>query len=143
MNNTTKVTIVAIAAALLCSFASNTTYGQDTKQLTPPRQGYGRIWFYRQSRFIGGGIQPPVLLNGEKIGKAKPGGSFYVDRPAGTYVVTCENEQINECRIVVTPHSTRYVRLSTSQGEWIAQIVPQEMSATTALKELAQTHSRQ
>ena len=127
------IMITAIAAALLCSFA----YGQDAKQLAPPKQGYGRIWFYRQSRFIGGGIQPPVLLNGEKIGKARSGGSFYVDRPAGTYVVTCENEQINECRVVITARSTKYVRLSTSQGEWIAQIVPQEMSSATALKELA------
>jgi hypothetical protein len=106
-------------------------------RLPPLVQDEGRIWFYRQSRFVGSAIQPSVLLNGEKIGNAKPGGYFYVDRPAGKYVVTCETEQINECRLVLEPGSTKYVRLTMGVGVWIAQIVPQEVSRATALQELA------
>jgi hypothetical protein len=128
---------MAIMLVLLQGCVSMPNFPEYAKRLPPPMQAEGRIWFYRQSRFVGSGIQLSVLLNGEKIGKAKPGGYFYVDRSAGNYVVTCETEQINECRLVLTPQSTKYVRLTMGMGVWIAQIVPQEVSRMTALKELS------
>jgi len=131
------ILITGLAVLLLEGCVSMPNFTEYAKRLPPPMQGEGRIWFYRQSRFVGSGIQPSVLLNGEKIGKARPGGYFYVDRPAGNYVVTCETEQINECRLVLAPQSTKYVRLTMGMGVWIAQIVPQEVSRMTALKDLA------
>jgi len=106
-------------------------------RLPPPAQGEGRIWFYREARFYGSARHPDVMLNGEKVGVAKPGGYFYVDRPAGNYVVSCESPDINECRIVLEPGSTKYVRFNIAMGVWIASFVPQEVSRTTAIKELA------
>jgi hypothetical protein len=132
-----RMMVMAIALVLLEGCVSMPNFTEYARRLPPPTQGEGRIWFYRQSRFAGSGIQPSVLLNGEKIGKARPGGYFYVDRPAGNYLVTCETEQINECRLVLAPQSTRYVRLTMGLGVWLAQIVPQEVSRATALTDLA------
>jgi Protein of unknown function (DUF2846) len=126
-----------VLCSLMIGCVSMPNFAENAKRFPPPEQGKERIWFYRQSRFVGSGIQPSVLLNGEKIGKARPGGYFYVDRPAGNYVVTCETEQINECRLFLAPGSTKYVRLTMGVGVWLAAIVPQEVSRTTALKELA------
>jgi len=131
------ILITGLAVLLLEGCVSMPNFTEYANRLPPPMQGEGRIWFYRHSEFAGSGTQPSVLLNGEKIGKAQPGGYFYVDRPAGNYVVTCETEQINECRLVLAPQSTKYVRLNMGTGKWIPQIVPQEMSRATALKELA------
>jgi hypothetical protein len=129
--------LLLLTTVSLIGCASLPNFTEYAKRLPPTTQGEGRIWFYRSSRFVGSGIQPSVLLNGETIGKARPGGYFYVDRPAGNYVVTCETEQINECRLVLEPRSTKYVRLTMGLGVWIASIVPQEVSQSTALKELA------
>jgi Protein of unknown function (DUF2846) len=134
--NIQKVLLLLTIVGLI-GCVSMPNFTEYAHRLPPPGQGEGRIWFYRQSRFVGGGIQPSVLLNGEKIGKARPGGYFYVDRPAGNYVITCETEQINECRLVLEPGSTKYVRLTMGVGVWIASIVPQEVSRMTALQELA------
>ena len=131
------ILITGLAVLLLEGCVSMPNFTGYANRLPPPMQGEGRIWFYRESRFVGGGIQPSVLLNGEKIGKARPGGYFYVDRPAGNYVVACETERINECRLVLESGSTKYVRLTMGVGVWIASIVPQEVSRTSALKELA------
>ncbi|MCK7493688.1 MAG: DUF2846 domain-containing protein [Comamonadaceae bacterium] len=43
----------------------------------------GRIYFYRSSNPFGSGIQPSVMLNGEKVGDSRPGGFFFVDRTPG------------------------------------------------------------
>jgi hypothetical protein len=129
--------LLLITTISLIGCASGPRFADYEKRVPPPRTGYGRIWFYRESRFYASLRQPEILLNEEKIGNAKPGSFFYVDRPAGNYVVTCESGGINECRLVLAPESTRYVRFSIVMGVWLAQIVPQEVSRTTALKELA------
>jgi len=110
------ILITGLAVLLLEGCVSMPNFTEYANRLPPPMQGEGRIWFYRQPRFVG---------------------YFYVDRPAGNYVVTCETEQINECRLVLSPQSTKYVRLTMGMGVWIAQIVPQEVSRMTALKDLA------
>jgi hypothetical protein len=131
-----KISLLVLCL-LITSCASGPKFTDYTNRLPAPTQGEGRIWFYRESRYFGSLLQPDILLNGEKIGKAKPGSFFYIDRPAGNYVVTCETAQINECRVVLAPQSTSYVRFTIAMGVWIGNVVPQEVSPMTALKELA------
>jgi hypothetical protein len=112
-------------------------FAQYADRLPAPMPGEGRIWFYRESAFGGSGRRPDILLDGTKVGESKAGGYFYVDRPAGNHLVSCESGRINECRIVLEPGSTKYVRFIWDVAGWIGSLVPQEVSRTTALQELA------
>ena len=132
-----KLITILLSAISLIGCASGPKFADSVKYVPAPTPGYGRIWFYRESRFYAAARHPDILLNGQKIGDSKPGGFFYVDRPAGNYVVACESPEINECRLVVEPGSTKYVRFNIAMGVWLASIVPQEVSRMTALKELA------
>ncbi len=131
------ILIAGLTILLLEGCVSMPKFTDSTKQLPPPRPGYGRIWFYRESRFVGSARHPDILLDGEKVGVSKPGGYFYVDRRAGNHVVTCESPRLNECRIVLDSESTKYVRFIWETDFWIGNLVPQEVSRSTALKELA------
>ena len=131
------IVTTGIAVLLLEGCVSMPNFSEYAKRLPPPTQGEGRILFYRESRFFGSARHPDILLDGEKVGESKPGGYFYVDRPAGNHVVMCESPRINECRLVLEPGSTKYVRFIWATEAWIGSLVPQEVSRTTALKELA------
>ena len=47
--------------------------------------GLGRIYFYREKRFVGSAMDPHILLNGVTVGNSMNGGYFYVDRAPGDY----------------------------------------------------------
>jgi hypothetical protein len=136
-HGTAAILITGLAILLLQGCVTMPKFTEYEKRLAPATQGYGRIWFYRESRFFGSARHPSIFLNGKEIGKAVPGGYFYLDRPPGNYLITTEQEQTQECRLVLEPGSTRYVRFTFVAGVWMAQMVPQEVSRMTALKELA------
>lgn len=52
----------------------------------PP--GQARVWFYRVFFPEDSGDMPAVAVNGQTIGYARAGWSFYRDMPAGTYHVS-------------------------------------------------------
>ena len=131
------ILISGLVIIVLDGCANMPKFADYTRGVPPLKPGYGRIWFYRESRFVGSARHPEILLDGQKVGVSKPGGYFFVDRPAGTHLVTCESPQINECRLVLESGSTKYVRFVWEMGFWIGNLVPQEVSRTTALKELA------
>ena len=56
-----------------------------TKPLT---KGDGRIIFYVSKRSRHPHWRPAVTLNGDQVGKAIPGGFFYVDRAPGNYEIS-------------------------------------------------------
>jgi len=70
----------------------------------PPQipAGQGRIYFYREKRFVGLAMEPHILLNAETVGNSMNGGYFYVDRPPGNYVVHCSNDRNGDHQITVT-----------------------------------------
>src|ERR1700726_2461880 len=88
------ILMTGLAVLVLSGCVSMPKFTENTKSLPPPKPGYGRIWFYRESKFVGSARHPDILLDGQKVGVSKPGGYFYVDRPAGDHLVTCESPQI-------------------------------------------------
>jgi len=110
--------------------------GDYATRLPRPSQGEGRIWFYRPGRVPGAAVQPSVQLNGRTVGKAKPGGFFYADRPAGDYEVECTTESTHECRITLAPQSTKYIRFNLMPGLFVGHVVPVEVNSQTALVQL-------
>jgi hypothetical protein len=67
--------------------------------------------------------QPPIVLNGDVIGKAIPGGFFFIDRPSGKYTVGIREhllfgayaEKIQasiEKTFTLATGETKYIRIS-------------------------------
>jgi hypothetical protein len=66
----------------------------------PVPPGTARVWFYRT--FFPGDTQdmPAIAMNGQTVGYARPGYSFYRDVPAGAYRVTVDSfgQDINQAK---------------------------------------------
>src|SRR5713101_2581176 len=101
---------LVVVLVLLQGCASGPKFKDYAAKLPQPKQGDGRIWFYRPSKMFAVAVQPSVSLNGQKVGKAQPGGFFYADRPAGNYEVKCTTEWTHKCQLTLAPQSVKYVR---------------------------------
>ena len=89
----------------------------------PASSSQGRIFFFREKRFVGSGMETPIRVNGEVVGNAMTGGYFYVDRPPGTYLIACDKrrkDEKNEISITLNAGETKYIR--TSFKDW--QVFP-------------------
>jgi hypothetical protein len=75
-------------------------------------EGQGRIYFYREKRFVGSGMEPHVRLNFKTVGNSMNGGYFYLDRPPGNYVVVCPTgrNESHEINFTLGPGETKYVQ---------------------------------
>jgi len=136
-----KLLLLLITVTCLISCASGPKFSDYANRLPRPKESDGRIWFYRPQRILGAAVQPPVVLNGRKIGTAQPGGFFYADRPAGNYEVECTTEWTHKCHLTLAPQSNRYVRLNMMPGLFVGHVVPIEADASDAVKELQELHA--
>lgn len=96
---------------------------------------YGRMYFYRTS-VLGAAIQPQILVNGASVGKAVPGGFFYVDRPPGEYEVITTTEVERELSFILEEGQTRYIRLDISMGFFVGHIYPNLIEPEVAKEEI-------
>lgn len=95
----------------------------------------GRIYIYRTA-VHGAAVQPEVKLNGEVIGRAVPGGFFYVDRTPGNYVILTSTEVDRKLSLVLTKGETRYVRLNVSMGFFVGHVYPELVEPAVGEKEI-------
>jgi hypothetical protein len=128
---------ILLAGIALAGCATGPEFKSYSPNIPPIPQNEGRIWFYRPSKMAGAAVQPGVMLNGEKVGKAQPGSFFYVDRSPGEYEVKCTTEWSDKCKLTLAPRDTKYVRLGLMIGLFVGHIIPKEVCETDALKELA------
>jgi hypothetical protein len=95
----------------------------------------GRIYFYRPSA-LGAAVQPDIKLNGQKVGTAKPGGFYFVDRDTGNYEVTAATETEKKLTFTLEPLQERYVRLKMQFGILVGRVIPELVNKDEAEKEL-------
>jgi hypothetical protein len=98
----------------------------------------GRIYFYR-TYMMGAAVQPSIYLNGEAVGKAVPGGFWYVDRPSGNYEVSATTEMENKLTFTLERAQTRYVRLDMSIGLFVGHVVPKLIDEKDGAEEIQKT----
>ena len=132
----TKMIMTMIAAALLMSCAGGAKFSDSVAKLPAPKQGEGRIWFFRPQKVIGCAVQPAVRLNGQIVGTAKPGGFFHVDRPAGQYEATCTTEWSHSTNFTLAAQSSQYIRLILLPGVFVGHVVPKQDNPADALEDL-------
>ena len=72
-----------------------------------------------------------------KIGTAKPGGFFFVDRVPGNYQVETSTEVKRQLSLTLEKQQTRYVRLNLAMGFFVGHVFPELVDDATGEKEIA------
>ncbi|MFG6459077.1 DUF2846 domain-containing protein [Roseateles sp. BYS96W] len=94
-----------------------------SKTIPTLKAGEGRVYFFRSDSMMGAALQPDIRLNKEVVGASKPGGFFYVDRPAGSFSAATATETEKTLSFTLDAGETKYVRTSPSFGVLVGRIV--------------------
>jgi hypothetical protein len=136
-----RVLLAGSFVALVASgCASGPQYKEVASSIPTIKPSEGRIYFYRSNSMFGAAIQPSISVNGAVVGKSKPGGFFYVDEPAGKYVVSTATETEKTVSFTLDAGETKYVRTSVGFGLLVGRIIPSLESADEGTKALEDSH---
>ena len=131
-----KFALMGTVVALAGCAASGVKHDQMAASMPSLKAGQGRIYFYRTSSMVGAAIQPDIRLNGQVVGASKPGGFFYVDRPAGSYVASSSTETEKTLSFTLQAGETKYIRSSVGLGIVAGRVVLEPENRAKALDEL-------
>ena len=136
-----KITVIrhltaAIIALLLAACATGPKYAEVKSAIPALAADHGRIYFYRSGNMFGSGIQPVVMLNGEKVGDSVPGGFFFVDRKPGNYEVLLSTEVERKLTFTLVSGQEQYVRMSVTLGVIVYRVFPELVDAATGMSEI-------
>jgi Protein of unknown function (DUF2846) len=131
-----RIALGVVAAALAAGCATGPKFTEVAKSISPIKPGEGRIYFFRSNSMLGAGIQPEIRLNNTVVGASKPGGFFYVDRPAGTFLAATASETEKTLSFVLAAGETKYVRSSVGMGILLYRIHLELEDAKTAQAEV-------
>lgn len=92
----------------LAGCATGPTYNEASKHIGELKEGRGRIYIYRESRWSGIAIQPKIKINQLEVGTSIPGGFFYVDLPGGQYTITSKKWFL---KMYLQPGQHKYVEM--------------------------------
>ncbi len=133
-----------VAGAFVTLVASGCATGPQCKEVASSiptlKETQGRIYFYRTNSMIGAALQPSIKVNGEAVGTSKPGGFFFVDEPAGQYVVSTATGTEKSVSFKLDAGETKYVRTSVGFGLLVGRIVPTLESADEATQSIEDLH---
>ncbi|SOY43668.1 DUF2846 domain-containing protein [Cupriavidus taiwanensis] len=124
-------------SSLLAGCASGVKHADMEASIPTLKQGDGRVYFLRSASMFGAAIQPDLRLNNEVVGESKPGGFFFVDRPAGKYVASASTETEKTLSFVLDAGETKYVRSSPSMGLMVGRVVLELETPEKAKADLA------
>ena len=130
--------LLAALLLLLTGCASGPKYSEVSATIAPPSADLGRIYIYRTA-LLGAAVQPEVKLNGEVVGRAVPGGFFYLDRAPGSYEVVTSTEVDRTLSFQLDKGQTRYVRLEISFGFFVGHVYPELVEADAGATEIKET----
>jgi len=129
---------MAAAVVLLAGCAAGGAKHADMASSLPSlKAGEGRVYFFRSSSMIGAAVQPDLRLNGQVVGESRPGGFFYVDRPAGNYVASASTETEKTVSFTLQPGETKYIRSSVGLGLVVGRVILEPETPEKARAELA------
>lgn len=130
----------SFVALVASGCASGPQYKDLASSIPTLKESQGRIYFYRSNSMVGSAVQPDIRLNGTVVGESKPGGFFYVDEPAGTYVVSTATETEKTATFTLDAGETKYVRTRIGFGLLVGRIIPSLETAEEGEKALQDSH---
>lgn len=129
-------TVFAISMMIvLAACASGPGYKDVAAEISDLELGNGRIYFYRTAVF-GAAIQPNIRVNDEVVGKATPKGFFYVDRPAGSYIIATSTEAKRSLSLLLEEGKEMYVRLDVKMGLVVGHVKPVLVEPTEGFSDI-------
>lgn len=132
-----KMIVLTLAATILTGCAATgPKYSSLSNTLPTLGADKGRIYFYRESGFIGGGLQPNIRLNEVVVGESKPGGFFFVDQSPGQYSAATKTEVDNSVDFSLDAGERKYIKTSISMGLLVGHVSPKVMDEEQAQKEM-------
>jgi len=132
----TRIAALGLLAGLLTGCATGPKYEEVRGGFPTVPADQGRIYFFRSSNPFGSGIQPSVMLNGEKVGDPQPGGFFFVDRAPGNCEVNLTTEVDKKLTFTLEPRQEQYVRMSVGLGVIVYRVYPELVDKKTGEEEL-------
>jgi len=123
---------LACLLATLAACASGPKYTEVKSSIPTASAEQGRIYFYRSGIMFGAGIQPSVMLNGEKVGDSKPGGFFFIDRAPGNHEVMLSSEVEKKVSFTLEKGQTQYVKMTVGMGVIVYRVYPELVDAAQA-----------
>lgn len=123
METKLRTLLAIIMLAILTACASGPDYKDVAADISDLEPGNGRIYFYRTA-IVGAAIQPSIRVNDEVVGKAKPKGFFYIDRPAGSYIIATSTEAKRSLSLLLKEGKEMYVRLDVKMGLLAGHVKP-------------------
>lgn len=109
--------------ALMAGCATGVKYKEMASAIPALKPDEGRIFFYRSASMLGAALQPSIRLNGDVVGESKPGGFFFVDRPAGQYKAATTTEVEKTVSFSLAPGEVKYLRSSVSFGFAVGRVL--------------------
>ncbi|MBE7367221.1 DUF2846 domain-containing protein [Ramlibacter pallidus] len=131
-----KLAFAATALALVSGCATGVKHDQMASSMPSLKAGHGRIYFLRSASMLGAAVQPDIRLSGQVVGQSKPGGFFYVDRPAGNYVASTSTETEKTVSFNLQAGETKYIRSSIGFGVMVGRVVLEPETPEKAKAEL-------
>jgi len=133
-----KTLFVLSAIALLAGCASGGMKPAELKASMPVlKPDEGRVYFYRNASMFGAAIQPDIKVGDTVVGTSRPGGFFFVDRPAGDYEAHASTEVERKLSFALAPGENKYIRTSPSFGIMVGRINFELVNAPEAEGEMA------
>ncbi len=139
MKFTSVFAMVAVAASLVGCAASGPSQKEMEAKMPALKADQGRVYFYRNASFVGGGLAPDIKLDGAVVGESKQGGFFYVDTASGKHEASTSTEAENKLSFVLENGEIKYVRTKVAVGILVGRVVPELVGADEAKKEIAET----
>ena len=127
---------LVLAGIFLAGCASGPKFSEVSSSILPIPAAEGRIYFFRSSSMMGAAIQPDIRLNGQVVGPSKPGGFFYVDRPAGTYIASTRTEVEKSTTFALATGETKYLRTTPTFGLLVGHIAVEVEDPQKAMAEI-------
>jgi hypothetical protein len=131
-----KFALAAAAVVMVSGCATGMKHDQMASSMPSLKAGEGRIYFFRSGSIVGGAVQPDIRLDGQVVGTSRPGGFFYVDRPAGNHLASASTETEKTVSFVLASGETKYIRSSVSMGLMVGRVVLEPEAADKALAEI-------
>ena len=96
----------------------------------------GSIVFFRESKFMGGGVSFKVREGEQELGKLSNGSYFVAQVPTGPHAFTVHSEAKDVLNLEVEPGETYYVQGSISMGVLVGRpnLAPSDEATFGALK---------
>ena len=133
-----RIGSILIALGFLAGCASGPKYSQVQESIPKLKANDSRIFFYREKSAFGAVAQPTIRVNEESVGRAKPGGFFFIDKAPGTYEISTRTEVKRTLELTLQPGQTQYVKTEPSLGFLVGRLTPVSVSVGQALAEMGE-----